>query len=120
MRKETVNTKRVCSRCGKEDDGRYGGDIVRHHILPLSQGGEDEESNTEYLCLHCHGLVHYWTGKIDDPPRRRSDKAIRLSIEIYQALDSYRITGESFNEAIRRLLLEVSRDGEHSKSPNQG
>lgn len=109
-----VNEKRRCARCGVEQGGRYGPHIVRHHIIPLSQGGEDTEENIEYLCLQCHGRVHYWSGKTDDPPRHTTDKLIRLSIEVYQLLDYYRLNGETFNETIRRLLQEVLRDGKES------
>lgn len=109
-----VNKEVKCSRCGKADNGEYGRAIRKHHILPLSQGGEDKPENLEYLCLHCHGVVHYWSGKVDDPPRDPTDKLIRLDIGTYSALQYYRRNGESFNQTIHWLMEEVSRYGKEN------
>lgn len=32
--------------------------LVRHHIVPLSYGGPDTETNTIWLCQSTHGNVH--------------------------------------------------------------
>lgn len=34
------------------------GHLVRHHIIPLSYGGPDTESNVVWLCPTAHGNVH--------------------------------------------------------------
>ena len=32
--------------------------IEIHHIIPLSKGGTNEESNIGFLCRRCHQLFH--------------------------------------------------------------
>ena len=113
-----VNKELKCNRCRQVDNGEYGRSLRRHHTLPLSQGGEDRPDNLEYLCLHCHGVVHYWSGKVDDPPRDPTDKLIRLDIATYAALDYYRLDGETFRQAIHRLLEVVSRYGKETLKGN--
>ena len=108
-----------CSRCGEVDNGEYGRSLVKHHILPLSQGGEDKPENIEYLCLHCHGVVHYWSGKVDDPPRNPTDQLIRLDVDTWAALEYYRRDGEKFSRTIRRLLEVISRYGKETFEGNQ-
>jgi hypothetical protein len=36
----------------------------RHHVLPKSMGGSDEENNLVYLSARCHYLAHYLLFKI--------------------------------------------------------
>ena len=107
-----VSTELVCSRCGKSLAGLRRREIVGHHKIALSEGGEDKPENIEYLCKPCHGKVHYWSGKIDDPLKHRSDKAIRLSIDTYAMLDSYRLKGESFNQTVHRILEALTPGSE--------
>jgi len=102
-----VDKEKTCSRCGAVDGGRDRPHVVKHHIIPLSEGGEDTEDNIEYLCLQCHGKVHYWAGKVDDPPHSKADKLVRLNIDTYFALDSHRLKGESFSQTLRRLLYSI-------------
>lgn len=45
--------ERKCVNCGSIDD------IVYHHIVPLSMGGNDVISNLTCLCGVCHNLIHY-------------------------------------------------------------
>lgn len=44
--------KKFCYICG------YDKVTHRHHIKPLSEGGEDRVSNIAILCPNCHSLVH--------------------------------------------------------------
>lgn len=32
--------------------------LERHHIVPKSRGGSDDESNLIDICVECHGLAH--------------------------------------------------------------
>ena len=57
--------------------------------------------NDSLRCARCGKSL------IDDPPEHRSDKAVRLSLETYQALDFYRLKGESFNQTLHRLLSVI-------------
>ena len=104
-----VNKGQVCARCGKPLDGLSNREVATHHIIPLSEGGKDEPGNIELLCKPCHGKVHYWSGKVDEPPKRPSDKAIRLSIDTYLTLDSFRLKGESFNNTVNRILAHYTK-----------
>ena len=40
-----------CINCGKEAK-------EQHHIIPLSLGGNDIETNKVWLCSECHAIVH--------------------------------------------------------------
>ena len=37
--------------------------IEIHHVIPLSEGGEDSMSNTVALCPNCHRALHYAVNK---------------------------------------------------------
>lgn len=41
-----------CKLCGTKDN------LVSHHMLPISCGGTDDESNIVTLCKNCHSKVH--------------------------------------------------------------
>lgn len=43
-----------CLRCGLENQTR----LEVHHILPVSLGGTNEDSNLATLCSHCHEAAH--------------------------------------------------------------
>lgn len=46
----------LCEMCLKE--GRYVPAELVHHILPLKEGGTNEEGNLMSLCSSCHGKIH--------------------------------------------------------------
>jgi len=48
---------RECCLCGKSGEGKK---IHRHHVVPESLGGIDDEENIIYLCPKCHSILH-WT-----------------------------------------------------------
>lgn len=41
-----------CTRCSRKDN------LNVHHVVSLSEGGEDTLNNVETLCLDCHIKVH--------------------------------------------------------------
>ena len=41
----------ICERCGRKPS------TVPDHIVPLSKGGADIDSNIRCLCAHCHEIV---------------------------------------------------------------
>ena len=45
-----------CHICGDKDNLQF------HHIIPLSNGGNNIKSNIITLCGKCHGMVHNNTG----------------------------------------------------------
>lgn len=44
----------ACLRCGIE----AGDDLEVHHILPISQGGTNDDENLATLCERCHEAAH--------------------------------------------------------------
>ena len=42
----------ACSRCGRNET------IEKHHIVPKSEGGSDDDKNKKELCLACHDYIH--------------------------------------------------------------
>lgn len=53
----------LCEQCGdnapfirKSDNTPY---LEVHHVVPLSNGGEDSLSNTRALCPNCHRKIHF-------------------------------------------------------------
>lgn len=44
----------ACLRCGLEDEN----ELEVHHILPVNQGGKNDDSNLATLCSHCHKAAH--------------------------------------------------------------
>jgi hypothetical protein len=45
----------ICNRCGH--DKHYN--IVIHHKIYVTNGGDNNPDNLEPLCLNCHGTEHY-------------------------------------------------------------
>lgn len=50
--KNIGNKRRECVNCGTTEN------LEIHHIVPLSRGGNDIESNLVYLCSECHCKAH--------------------------------------------------------------
>lgn len=46
-----------CSICGWQPPKNVALDI--HHIIPISNGGNNEHKNLTYICPNCHRLAHY-------------------------------------------------------------
>lgn len=44
----------ACLRCGLKNEE----ELEVHHILPISQGGTNDDSNLATLCSHCHEAAH--------------------------------------------------------------
>lgn len=42
-----------CQICSKKTEH-----LERHHIIPVSRGGGDDDSNIIFLCAKCHGNAH--------------------------------------------------------------
>jgi 5-methylcytosine-specific restriction protein A len=40
-----------CARCQRVIAPK---EMIRDHIVPLEEGGQDIETNTQVLCLECH------------------------------------------------------------------
>ena len=58
--------KGKCAHCGLTF--RYGDVMETHHIIPRSQGGNDQLKNLELLHLHCHDEKHRIMENLDENP----------------------------------------------------
>ncbi len=56
IRERYVTAHPFCERCFKE--GRLVEVEEVHHIIPLSRGGDDRETNLMSLCRSCHQRIH--------------------------------------------------------------
>lgn len=56
-----------CNRCRKVAP------LTRHHVVPRSEGGGDDEDNIELVCRACHDAIHRTR------PRRTTNKAVRVA-----------------------------------------
>ena len=46
-----------CCNCGSKEELEY------HHVVPISLGGRDTNSNIVCLCYRCHQKIHYGESK---------------------------------------------------------
>ena len=46
----------LCEMCAKR--GRYVKATLVHHVLPLADGGTNDEDNLMSLCVSCHEEIH--------------------------------------------------------------
>jgi 5-methylcytosine-specific restriction protein A len=65
VRTRYVHKHPLCEMCLKQ--GRYVAVEEVHHIVPLSEGGTNDESNLMSLCRSCHEKIH----------RERGDRGTR-------------------------------------------
>lgn len=56
VRKRYVKTHPICEMCFKE--GIISPVEHVHHIVPLKEGGTNDESNLMSLCKSCHSKIH--------------------------------------------------------------
>lgn len=56
IRDRYVHKHPLCELCLKE--GRYVAVEEVHHIVPLAEGGSNDESNLMSLCRSCHEKIH--------------------------------------------------------------
>ena len=52
MRAELFAAKPLCAEC--ERQGRTALAVIRDHVIPLAEGGEDSSNNEQGLCVACH------------------------------------------------------------------
>lgn len=57
MRKKLLEERAIyeCCNCGKKLTKE---EVQVHHVVPLSLGGTNRESNMVIICLECHGKIH--------------------------------------------------------------
>jgi hypothetical protein len=69
-----------CNKCRKVTA------LTRHHIVPRSEGGSDDETNIELICRPCHDRVHRAMAR--DRPRATSKverKARKMRIKTFRS-----------------------------------
>ena len=116
--KRRMEVKR-CEMCGSEEG------LEVHHIIPVSCGGSDDESNLKVLCGKCHTAIHnkdrsYLT-KMGIAKMKQNSCVKYISVEdFYKAMNQYfedvgEIPPLSYvYDVIDRLpkkLVEVGEDG---------
>jgi hypothetical protein len=77
------NARRVgrCNRCEKRTR------LTRHHIVPRSEGGNDDETNIELVCWQCHKEIHRaqpqgrQTSKTDRVARKTRIKTFKAQLQ---------------------------------------
>ena len=68
-----------CNKCGGTNT------LHLHHIIPLSQGGNNKIDNLEYQCVKCHSKSH--GGRIFDFENKQTDVVFSRRLEkIYYAI----------------------------------
>ncbi len=60
VRQRYVSAHPLCERCLVE--GKITPVDEVHHIIPVSQGGTNDESNLMSLCKSCHNKIHLEIG----------------------------------------------------------
>jgi len=61
-KRRTVERDKMCKSCGRRDQ------LTAHHIIFVSEGGDDRFENLITLCFNCHRAAHdgyYYSGGID-------------------------------------------------------
>lgn len=54
MRRQLFRNDPLCVECAKA--GRVTLATIRDHVIPLAEGGEDDQDNTQGLCVACHDV----------------------------------------------------------------
>lgn len=52
-KRHSLKSHKLCFACGSEAS-------VRHHIVPLMNGGRNSKKNLVSLCSDCHAHIHPW------------------------------------------------------------
>ncbi len=103
----------TCESCKQECD-----ELHKHHIVPKSRGGSEDDSNLIELCLTCHGKAHDVSFKSKDGVVSsgidKSKKATELSHVwsdeggLYRTLDNlFDVDEELYKFLLSGLLLEL-------------
>lgn len=70
-----------CNRCNKTTR------LTRHHIVPRSEGGNDDETNIELVCWQCHKDIHKvqprdrQTSRVDRVARKTRIKTFKAQLQ---------------------------------------
>ncbi|MFV8451293.1 HNH endonuclease [Vibrio campbellii] len=80
-----------------------------HHVVPVSKGGTDDETNLLTVCPACHGLLHGVSGN-----RRWSNQHADLCYEskletFKKHIEHYKKTGNRFNLSMSPSWLEFDK-----------
>jgi hypothetical protein len=78
-----MNGRRSIGRCGRCNKVAR---LTRHHIVPRSEGGSDDEANIELVCRPCHDKIHRMAARTR--PRKVSKverKARKMRIKSFRA-----------------------------------
>lgn len=98
---EIDQTHGICDSCGKYSSRRQ-----KHHVLPVSLGGSNEESNLITICIYCHDIIHnrancYSSGMIKKGMERAVERGVRLGPPI-------KVTSQHLTDALALLEKGMS------------
>lgn len=84
-------------------------------VIPVSQGGSDEEANLVLLCANCHEIADYLSGtNVGTPPIRTRDELKRHLILLTTDPEGWEAKQQAWSrqaqDALSRMLAE--RHGE--------
>ena len=85
----------ICQVCGKEG-------IDAHHLIPVEQGGTDEQSNLICLCRSCHQKIHKGSLVINSNGEILEEKKPK---SWYQAKEFYHERAE-----LKRQILSLAEE----------
>ncbi len=95
----------------KEREMEKGKHYEKHHILPRSMGGSDDESNLVYLTAREHFLAHWFLWRI----HRNRKMALAFSMMKRSNSKQSRITSSRAYEEIRSALSETNKGNKYGK-----
>lgn len=104
---------KVCANCGSEDN------IHIHHIVPLSQGGGNKESNLVFLCADCHKKAHaYVNNRVKEsgdyvkvkPPKVSQMSVLEMVKRIKRMAKELRICRPFLFEGFKEYVEKLSAD----------
>lgn len=113
--------KGYCEACGKKIE-MYDNDgdpiVFVHHIVPISEGGEDSVYNTAAICADCHMRIHYASDGIEYneglkqkiiEKQRKIDVIHEIEAEKHRHIELERLKNRDLEEAIKKRQEERER-----------
>lgn len=102
IKKSLVSNNSKCEVCGYE----FAPVLQIHHIVPISQGGDNRSENIVCLCPNCHKTLHYIYRLICNGDERANKKIMRYAEEHLTPSQHARLS----NLVERYLIMSVRRE----------
>jgi len=92
----------ICTHCKKSSK-----ELHKHHIVPRSRGGTDDDDNIVLLCIDCHGLAHDASFKSRNGLIASGIQKVRDDQKAFNDLDNGEIL-----EVVGSILDEIYTDAD--------